>query len=209
MTTRATRSPRRRTVVALAVVLAVLAAFVVRLVDIQVVNANDHINDSQSFATGAKQPLYGARGEIVDTDGTVLASSTLRYDVQIDPSLAVKGIAKKDDDGRTVKDDKGETVMVPWTELAADIAGVTGQSAADVEKIVADALAADADSQYAVVKKSVSTEEYRTLARKIHANAGNGTIPTPITMDELEDLLMEFGIMKKEDTEIIGKSKAA
>ena len=32
---------------------------------------------------------------------------------------------------------------------------------------------------------------------------------TPITMDELEDLLMEFGIMKKEDTEIIGKSKAA
>ena len=39
------------------------------------------------------------------------------------------------------KDDKGETVMVPWTELAADIAGVTGQSAADVEKIVADALA--------------------------------------------------------------------
>ncbi|WP_448262474.1 peptidoglycan D,D-transpeptidase FtsI family protein [Microbacterium aurum] len=164
MTTRATRSPRRRTVVALAVVLAVLAAFVVRLVDIQVVNANDHITDSQSFATGAKQPLYGARGEIVDTDGTVLASSTLRYDVQIDPSLAVKGIAKKDDDGRTVKDDKGETVMVPWTELAADIAGVTGQSAADVEKIVADALAADADSQYAVVKKSVSTEEYRTLA---------------------------------------------
>ncbi len=76
----------------------------------------------------------------------------------------MKGIAKKDDDGRTVKDDKGETVMVPWTELAADIAGVTGQSAADVEKIVADALAADADSQYAVVKKSVSTEEYRTLA---------------------------------------------
>ncbi len=88
MTTRATRTPRRRTVVALAVVLAVLAAFVVRLVDIQVVNANDHITDSQSFATGAKQPLYGARGEIVDTDGTVLASSTLRYDVQMTrPSL--------------------------------------------------------------------------------------------------------------------------
>jgi nitrogenase iron protein NifH len=48
-------------------------------------------------------------------------------------------------------------------------------------------------------------EEYRMLARKIHENAGNGTIPTPITMDELEDLLMEFGIMKKEDESIIGK----
>ncbi|HYP74192.1 MAG TPA: penicillin-binding protein 2, partial [Microbacterium sp.] len=88
MTTRATRSPRRRTVVALAVVLTVLAAFVVRLVDIQVVNANDHVTDSQTFATGAKTTLYGARGEIVDMNGSVLASSTLRYDVQIDPSLA-------------------------------------------------------------------------------------------------------------------------
>ena len=43
---------------------------------------------------------------------------------------------------------------------------------------------------------SKQAEEYRTLAKKIHANAGNGTIPTPITMDELEDMLMEFGIMK-------------
>ena len=57
--------------------------------------------------------------------------------------------------------------------------------------------------------ESKQAEEYRTLARKIHANAGNGTIPTPITMDELEDLLMEFGIMKKDDETIIGKSKAA
>ena len=30
-------------------------------------------------------------------------------------------------------------------------------------------------------------------------------IPTPITMDELEALLMEFGIMEVEDTSIIGK----
>ena len=28
--------------------------------------------------------------------------------------------------------------------------------------------------------------EYRS-AEKVHNNAGNGTIPTPITMDELED----------------------
>jgi len=48
-------------------------------------------------------------------------------------------------------------------------------------------------------------EEYRILARKIHENQGKGVIPTPITMDELEDLLMEFGIMKKEDESIIGK----
>jgi nitrogenase iron protein NifH len=51
--------------------------------------------------------------------------------------------------------------------------------------------------------------EYRSLAQKVHNNAGNGTIPTPITMDELEDLLMDFGIMKKEDESVIGKAAVA
>jgi nitrogenase iron protein NifH len=35
------------------------------------------------------------------------------------------------------------------------------------------------------------------------------TIPTPITMDELEDLLMDFGIMKKEDESVIGKTASS
>ncbi|MTV33063.1 nitrogenase reductase, partial [Rhodoblastus acidophilus] len=47
--------------------------------------------------------------------------------------------------------------------------------------------------------------EYRTLANKVHNNAGNGTIPTPITMDELEDLLMEHGIMPTIDESQVGK----
>ena len=33
-------------------------------------------------------------------------------------------------------------------------------------------------------------------------------IPTPITMDELEALLLEFGIMEAEDESIIGKKAA-
>jgi nitrogenase iron protein NifH len=31
-------------------------------------------------------------------------------------------------------------------------------------------------------------------------------IPTPVTMDELEDLLMNFGLMDEEDETIIGKT---
>ena len=42
-------------------------------------------------------------------------------------------------------------------------------------------------------------DEYRQLANKIHNNSGNGVIPTPITMEELEDMLMDFGIMKTEE----------
>ncbi len=37
-------------------------------------------------------------------------------------------------------------------------------------------------------------EEYRTLARKIEENK-NLVIPTPITMDELEELLIDFGLL--------------
>ncbi len=51
-------------------------------------------------------------------------------------------------------------------------------------------------------------DEYRALASKI-VNNTKFVIPTPIEMEALEELLMEFGIMEVEDTTIIGKSKAA
>ena len=41
--------------------------------------------------------------------------------------------------------------------------------------------------------------EYRALAKGIHENKGKGVIPTPISMDELEDMLMEFGILKTDE----------
>jgi len=51
-------------------------------------------------------------------------------------------------------------------------------------------------------------DQYRSLAQKIIDNQ-NLVIPTPITMDELEDLLMEFGIMEEEDESIVGQTAAA
>ena len=57
--------------------------------------------------------------------------------------------------------------------------------------------------------ESKQAEEYRQLAQKIHANAGKGTIPTPITMDELEELLLEFGLMEEIDESTVGKAAAA
>jgi nitrogenase iron protein NifH len=46
-------------------------------------------------------------------------------------------------------------------------------------------------------------DEYRQLAQKI-ANNTNFVIPTPITQDELEELLMEFGIMEADIVEETG-----
>lgn len=51
--------------------------------------------------------------------------------------------------------------------------------------------------QYAPDSKQA--EEYRQLAQKIHANSGQGTIPTPISMEELEEMLLDFGIMKTDE----------
>ncbi len=50
-------------------------------------------------------------------------------------------------------------------------------------------------------------EEYRQLATKIRDNK-NFVIPTPITMDELEELMMEFGIIDDVDESIVGKTAA-
>ncbi len=50
-------------------------------------------------------------------------------------------------------------------------------------------------------------DEYRELARKIVENK-KLVIPTPLTMDELEDLLLEFGILEEEDESIVGKTAA-
>jgi nitrogenase iron protein NifH len=50
-------------------------------------------------------------------------------------------------------------------------------------------------------------QEYRDLANKI-INNKHFVIPTPITMDELEELLMEFGILEEEDESIVGKTAA-
>lgn len=47
--------------------------------------------------------------------------------------------------------------------------------------------------------KHPQADEYRALAKKIDGNQ-KLVVPTPLTMDELEDLLMEFGIIEDEET---------
>ena len=51
-------------------------------------------------------------------------------------------------------------------------------------------------------------EEYRSLARKISENKML-TIPTPLQMEELEELLMEFGVIADEDETVVGVAEAA
>lgn len=153
MTTRATRGPRRRTVVALAVILAVLSAFVVRLIDIQVVRADDHIADSLSIGQlGTTQPIAGNRGAITDSAGTVLASSVLVYDAQLNPKVLTQ-----------LENNEKNPPKTPWHEVADKIAEITGQDAEEIRTGVAESLAADPDSQYYLLKTGLSTEQFLAL----------------------------------------------
>lgn len=166
MTTRATRSPRRRTVVALAVVLAVLVAFVVRLVDIQVVNAAGHRAasiDSIGFTT----PIYGTRGTIVDESGALLAGNLVQYDAAIDPYNVATQVDK----------DKEYVAAELWPEQAAEIAEIIGLPAEAVQALVdpaylADPVALSRDKDEAVrwaqLAKGLSTTQYRALAELDH-----------------------------------------
>jgi len=55
---------------------------------------------------------------------------------------------------------------------------------------------------------SAQAKEYQELAEKIESNELK-TIPTPITMDELEALMIDFGVMDQENEAVIGKAATA
>ncbi|WP_101845022.1 peptidoglycan D,D-transpeptidase FtsI family protein [Zhihengliuella sp. ISTPL4] len=148
MTTRATRGPRRRTVVALAVILSVLVAFVVRLIDIQVVSADEHVNQSLEHIGGGST-IPGQRGSIVDAEGTVLASSVMVYDAQLSPQV-IRLTEEKDP-------------ALPWAEASEKIAAITGVPGEEIRKRVSDALDADPNSQYAPLKTGLNTEQFMAL----------------------------------------------
>jgi cell division protein FtsI (penicillin-binding protein 3) len=151
----AKRSSRRRTMVASALVLTVLGTFVVRLVDIQVVHAEEHVADS--ISTGnmvGSQTLWGTRGTIVDEHGVVMASSTMRYDVGIDPALVGDIDREKED---------GTEYVQTWDEQAQLIGAIIGQDPEAIKAIVSDTLAADADARWAQLAKNLSTAQYQAL----------------------------------------------
>ncbi|CAN7385203.1 penicillin-binding protein 2 [Microbacterium foliorum] len=151
MTTRATRTPRRRTVVALAVILAILAAFVVRLVDIQVVKADEHVAQSLEFIAH-RTSIPGERGSVVDSDGSVLAESVLVYDAQLSPQVI-----------RLLEEDDKNPPKLPWAEASTRIAEIMGLDADELRAQVAAKLAEDPDSQYLPLVKGLSTEKYIEL----------------------------------------------
>ncbi|MBX3099639.1 MAG: penicillin-binding protein 2 [Salinibacterium sp.] len=137
-----TRRSRARISVAVLVVFAVVVVFVIRLVDIQIVQAGE-LNAESQDKRARTLVTYGTRGNIVDASGAVLADSVLRYDITASPRVA---LSRSD-----------SVTSVP--DALARIAAITGQ---DPAVMYAD-LSADPKSDFAYVIKSVSLDVYEKI----------------------------------------------
>ncbi|ROQ40849.1 cell division protein FtsI (penicillin-binding protein 3) [Frondihabitans sp. PhB188] len=146
------RGRRRRATVAGIVIFALVAIFVVRLVDIQVVQAASLNTDSQDKRS-VPQTLYGDRGDILDTNGKVLAATVLRYDILAVPKYAQAGYS--------VTSKKGVKTTYTLAQASKQIASATGQKSSTVLK----ALTADKTSLYAKVASAVDVDSYNRIVK--------------------------------------------
>ena len=132
----------RRFGLAVIVTFAVVIAFTARLVDIQIVSATTLTQEAKD-RRALESPVYGARGDIVDRNGNVLADSVERYDITVSPKVAL-----------------GFTALNGAVEQALqNIAGVTGQDPA----VLMATMTADPTSDYAVLAKGLTLAQYQAI----------------------------------------------
>ncbi|MGJ0204843.1 penicillin-binding transpeptidase domain-containing protein [Leucobacter sp. gxy201] len=154
------RAARARRVIALALIVIAALAFVVRLVDVQLVSASALTADAKD-KRAVPVAIPSVRGDIVDRDGDVLATTDERYDVQLSPkNTKVQGgtFYRIDPNGNGIA-----TVEVTSQQAFAEIGEITGQTAEDIQKIVEDALADNPKSDFAYVKRSIDLTQLNRL----------------------------------------------
>jgi cell division protein FtsI (penicillin-binding protein 3) len=149
---RPVRGRRRRATIAAIAIFALVAIFVVRLVDIQVVQA-DTLNADAVGKRSISTTIYGDRGQIVDTNGKVLAGTVLRYDITAVPKFAQEGY--------TTTDAKGVKHTYTLEQAAQQIAAATGAKATTI----LSGLTADKNSLYAKLVSAVDVDAYDKIEK--------------------------------------------
>tara|TARA_Y100000814_G_scaffold221690_2_gene165870 strand:- start:6384 stop:8180 length:1797 start_codon:yes stop_codon:yes gene_type:complete len=154
------RSTRRRLALSVLLVFAIVAGLGFRLVDIQVVRAEE-ISAGASDHRSRQVTVYGTRGSIVDASGVVLADSVQRFDITASPRNVdfVTTSILRDDDG----DGESERVTVPTSEAIEAIAAITGDDAAEMMAALTDALADNPLADFAYLSRKVKLEQFEQV----------------------------------------------
>jgi len=144
------RSTRRRLTATVLAIMCVVGLFVGRLVDIQVVNAAD-LNKESLGKRSINLVEYAARGDIVDTNGKILADSVDRYDITASPKLVKESFDRKDA--------KGVKTEVSFMQAVAELAEVTGEDPA----ALVTALTSDPTSNFVFLAQSQTLEVQKAV----------------------------------------------
>jgi len=140
--------PKRRVRKIQAFVVLVAIIFGVRLVDLQIVEA-DAIN-AKSYANRAvSRVLPSLRGQIVDDAGNVLARTDFKYDINAAPDIVASFTRKVN----------GQETLVTKEQAAAELGALTGQTQADV------LLKISGTGKYSQVAKAVDASVYRQIKK--------------------------------------------
>lgn len=150
----AERRTRRRLAAWMLVLAIVLSAFVVRLVDIQVVRADELAEESEARRS-IPTTIYGARGDIVDSRGVVLADTVYRYDITVSPRF-VADFSRTD----PVTGEKSTTTVA---EALAAVGAIVGGDPLAMQTEIQAQLVVDPEDDHAYLVRRVTTEEFQAV----------------------------------------------
>ncbi|MEY3934342.1 MAG: hypothetical protein RLZZ606_941 [Actinomycetota bacterium] len=141
-----TRETDRRYNLFVVALLLVIAAFVGRLVYVQVIDA-ERLNSISTQARETTRTIPAVRGNIVDVDGRILATTVVSWDVNVDPKIV----------GPVVLTIDGKKEAFTKEQIAEKLSGILKvPTEVLIEKMTGT-------SRYANLKKSVSAATYTKL----------------------------------------------
>jgi cell division protein FtsI (penicillin-binding protein 3) len=139
-------NPKRRLTGLFMVIIFVVSLFTIRLVDLQIIQA-EAINKVSFANRSVTRVIPALRGSILDANGTVLAHTVYRYDINAAPSKV----------GPILRNVSGQDVQVSVEQVAAELAAILSMKSEDVlQKIIGT-------TEYSNIKKKVNAEVYRRI----------------------------------------------
>ncbi|MCS5717786.1 penicillin-binding protein 2 [Herbiconiux sp. CPCC 205763] len=147
------RSTRRRTAIAGIGAAAIGALFVFRLVDIQVVRA-DALSRAASETRGVTEVSEGVRGDILDSAGTVLASTISTFTITVSPRAVADFTRERD----TANGEPALETVTPH-QAAGELAGILARPTGDILSILTD----DPSLDFAYVARDIDATAFEAV----------------------------------------------